>query len=124
MKKLALLALLTIISSFFTACEEPQKESNELAGTLWESHKVIHDYVFDKDNYYDYYIEFIDDNNFKVWGYDGRDQGTYEIQGKTVYFDGLSLEEEYVSATFTSNSLNLKYKDGFGGLNDRTYYKK
>lgn len=118
-----LLTLICVLS--MSSCEEiTEKEKNPLQETCWMAEE---DDIFGYSH--EYYIEFLDGNSVKVWGYDGNDSGSYTISGNNIYFNNIIVGNyivyEYISANFTSNNLNLRYKsDKTGEIFNRIYRKR
>ena len=98
-----------MLCGFLLSCskgDEGEKVvQNPLAGTLWE-----------EDDDAPLRIEFIDNSTVAVWGsYQARDYGTYRVSGNKVTFSSLSTDSgyyEYLSGTFTSNTLIVNYNIG------------
>lgn len=113
-----------MLCGFLLSCskgDEGEKVvQNPLAGTLWE-----------EDDDTPLHMEFIDNSTVTVWGnFAKEDSGTYRISGNTVTFSSLNTTGlgqatyKYLSGTFSSHRLTVKWENEYGSQFTYTLYKK
>lgn len=118
--------ILSAITMCFSCSKDEEEPKNPLKGTLWSYHEVCY-YEGTIISECTRYIKFADNTKVIIWeseGFEPRWVGSYEINGNTVDFQNLRdlfRDVYYEDATFTSDSLKVRYFTN-AGRTDGPYY--